>query len=153
MAIPGFSGGNTEVPGEAPYQKRRKAIMKYPEHLMAAYRPGPERVVIIGGSLMLMLLLLPLLFWFEGRAWGDEPVPDCDSLPVLSQLREAYPRVVHAPLNEIIRDVQSVGLDRRLGHRMCYARVGEGDQARRLKFAVSYQDDANDSVRIELVTD
>lgn len=127
--------------------------MNYRDQALVANRPGPERVVIIGGGMMLILLMLPLLFWFEGRAWGDERVPDCDSLPVLAQLREVYPRVARAPLNEIIRDVQSVGLDRRLGHRMCYARMGEGDQGRRLKFAVSYQDDANDSVRIELVTD
>lgn len=127
--------------------------MNYRDHTLAARRPGPEQVVVIGGGMMLMLLMLPLLFWFEGRAWGGERVPDCDSLPVLSQLREVYPRVARAPLNAVIQDVQSVGLDRRLGHRMCYAKVGEGEQARRLKFAVSYQDDANDKVRIELATD
>lgn len=127
--------------------------MKHPDHHLTAYRPGPERVIVLGGSLMLILMMLPLLFWFEGRAWGGERVPDCDSLAVLAQLREAYPRVAHAPLNEIVRDVQSVGLDRRLGHRICYARVGDGEQARQLKFAVSYLEDAKDSIRLELVTD
>jgi hypothetical protein len=127
--------------------------MNYPDHTLAAGRPGPERVAVIGGSLMLALLMLPLLFWLDGRAWGNEGVPDCDSLPVLSQLRQVYPQVAHAPLNEVIRDVQSVGMDRRLGHRICYARIGEGQQRRQLKYAVSYQDDANDSVRIVLVTD
>lgn len=127
--------------------------MNYPDHTLTAQRTGPERVAVIGGSLMLVLLMLPLLFWFDGRAWGDERVPDCDSLSVLAELRKVYPQVAHAPLNAVIRDVQSVGMDRRLGHRMCYGRVGEGDEARRLKFAVSYQNDANDSVRIELVTD
>lgn len=127
--------------------------MNYPDHSLTAQRPGPERVAVIGGSLMLLLLLLPLLFWLDGRAWGNEGVPDCDSLPVLAELRKVYPQVVHAPLTAVIRDVRSVGMDRRLGHRMCYGRVGEGDEMRRLKFAVSYQSDANDSVRIELVAD
>ena len=127
--------------------------MNYPDRTLVAHRPAPERVIVVGGGLMLMLLMLPLLFWLDGHAWGNERVPDCDSLAVLSELREIYPRVAHAPLVTIIRDVQSVGLDRRLGHRMCYARVGKGEQEHRLKFAVSYRGDADDSVRIELVTD
>jgi hypothetical protein len=127
--------------------------MNYPDNTLTAHRPGPERVAVIGGSLMLALLMLPLLFWFDDRVWERERVPDCDSLPVLAELRKAYPQVAHAPLSAVIRDVQSVGMDRRLGHRMCYARVGEGDEARRLKFAVSYRNDANDSVRIELAID
>lgn len=71
--------------------------MNYPDHSLRAQRPGPERVAVIGGSLMLLLLLLPLLFWLDGRAWGNEGVPDCDSLPVLAELRKVYPQVVHAP--------------------------------------------------------
>lgn len=126
--------------------------MNYPYHLTIR-RSAPERAVVIGGSLMLMLLMLPLLFWFDGRARNSARVPDCDSLPVLTQLRKVYPQVAHAPLNGAIRDLQSVGMDRRLGHRMCYARVDDGQQQRQLKYAVSYQDDANDSVRIELVSD
>ena len=126
--------------------------MNYPDR-MAVRRPGPERVAVIGGSVMLALLMLPLLFWFDGRAWGDQRVPDCDSLPVLLQLREVYPQVTNTPLDDVIRDVRSVGMDRRLGHRICYARIGERQQKRRLKYAVSYQHDANDSVRIELVAD
>ena len=132
---------------------RGKANMNYPDHSLTAQRPGPERVAVIGGSLMLLLLMLPLLFWLDGRAWSNGRVPDCDSLPVLAELRRVYPKVAQARLTSAIRDVHSVGMDRRLGHRMCYGRVGVGDEARRLKFAVSYQNDANDSVRIELVTD
>ncbi len=127
--------------------------MGYPDHALAVRRPGPERVAVIGGGLMLALLMLPLLFWFDDRTRGDEGVPDCDSLPVLSLLREIYPQVTNTPLDDVIRDVQSVGMDRRLGHRICYARIGESQQQRQLKYAVSYQHDANDSVRIELVAD
>ena len=100
--------------------------MKYPDHVTADYRQDPQRVVVIGGAMMLLLLMMPLLFWMEGRAWGLDQVPECDSPPVLTQLRLAYPRVTQTPLPEVIRDVQSVGLDRRLGHRICYARVGDG---------------------------
>jgi hypothetical protein len=127
--------------------------MKYPENPTAEYRQDPQRVIVIGGTMMLLLLMMPLLFWMEGRIRGQGQVPECDSLPVLSQLRAAYPKVTQTPLTEVLRDVQSVGLDRSLGHRICYARVGSGAAARRLKYAVSYQDDANDSVRIELVID
>lgn len=125
--------------------------MKLLSRAPAAADPGP--VMRIGGTIMLALLLTPLIFWVQNSQLADGDIPRCDSVPVIRQLRETasvrHPRMVA----DVIRDIQSVGYDPQIGHRICMATLGEGAAARQLKFAISRTNSSPPGLHVEAVSD
>lgn len=83
-------------------------------------------------TLLAMLLLLltatPLaVYWLQPPSAN---VPDCAAPAVIARLRQA------TGLQVALRHIHSVGIDYRLGHRICSARVGPAEATRSLKYAV-----------------
>jgi hypothetical protein len=114
---------------------------------------NPERVMRIGGAMMLVLLMMPLAFWMQKSLSEDDSVPRCDADTVLQQLRAATSAEHSQVAMDAIRDIQSVGYDAQIGHRICMATLGEGPRARQLKFAVSHSDSSSRTLRVEAVSD
>lgn len=113
----------------------------------------PQRVARIGGAMMLVLLLMPLAFWLQKSLVAAGNVPSCDAGPVLKQLRTITSTAHPQAATDAIRDIHSVGVDGQIGHRICMATLGEGGQARQLKFAISHSDSAPHTLRVEAVSD
>jgi hypothetical protein len=104
--------------------------------------------------MMLLLLLMPLAFWVQKSVMGDDSELRCDADVVLKQLRAmTSDSRLQTNSMDVIRDIQSVGFDPQIGHRICMARVGDGANARHLKFAISHTDSLPHTLRVEAVGD
>ncbi|MCC1497381.1 hypothetical protein [Alcanivorax sp. 1008] len=116
-------------------------------------RADPERVMRIGGVMMLVLLMMPLAFWLQKSLLVDNSVPRCDAGAVLKELRTLTS--VRHPLDAMdpIRDIHSVGFDAQIGHRICMATLGHGAHARQVKFAISHRNSSPPILRVEAVSD
>lgn len=94
----------------------------------ATFLPG--RVFSLVAMLLLLLVATPLaIHWLQGSGVA---VPDCASAQVIQLLRQQGG--IQVPLYHI----HSVGIDHRLGHRICYALTGRGGAERQLKYAVYF---------------
>ncbi|MDF1628301.1 MAG: hypothetical protein P1U78_00780 [Alcanivoracaceae bacterium] len=116
-------------------------------------RADPERVIRIGGAMMLALLMMPLAFWLQRSLVVDDSVPRCDAAAVLRQLRTVTSVQHPQAAMDAIRDIHSVGFDAQIGHRICMATLGEGVGARQLKFAISHRNSSPHTLRVEAVSD
>jgi hypothetical protein len=112
--------------------------------------PRQGGAAVLTGVLMVLILLAPLILWLGIHDVGDRQVPSCHSSMVISQLRAATPAGAPFPETGAIRHIQTMGLDARLGHRICYARIGDGTGAQTVKFAVRYS--ATGVVQVEVVS-
>ncbi|MFN3713685.1 MAG: hypothetical protein ACK4SX_08505 [Alcanivoracaceae bacterium] len=111
--------------------------------------PRQGGAAVLTGVMMVLILLTPLILWLGIRDFDDRQVPSCHTSTVMEHLRAATSADAPFPETGAIRDIQTMGLDTRLGHRICYARIGDGAGAQTVKFAVRYS--AAGQVQVEVV--
>jgi hypothetical protein len=112
--------------------------------------PRQGGAAVLTGVMMVLILLTPLILWLGIRDLDDGQVPSCHTSTVVEHLRAATSAGAPFPETGAIRNIETVGLDTRLRHRICYARIGDGAGTQTVKFAVRYS--ANGLVQVEVVT-
>jgi hypothetical protein len=116
-----------------------------------ADQPAPRQsgVAILTGMMMALILLAPMILWFGIRDLDGRTPPSCHASSVVAHLRAVTTAGVDMADTAAIRQIQTMGLDTRLGHRVCSARIGDGAGVRTVKFAVRYS--ASGAVQVEVV--
>src|SRR5690554_2263943 len=110
-----------------------------------------DQRALICSIVLLLLLLASLLIFLRSSYQTGAKVPECDAPVVLDQLHKSG---LVVSLSAASNSIESVALDRSLGHRVCLIKSHSGvSGGEGVKFVVSTTDHLPSLLRVEVTSD